>query len=479
MLLALATFVSASLTIPNVILGGDSQTKSNPDEHDDQFTYTQATFSITNTGNASVNNILLSSTAANDFNVTFTPAIISSLAAHASQSVVITAKVPENLDTFFENRANPVSNRVNTIGNIIASASGGVSAQSTLQMQAKNNLILDRVYVSINGQSKKGYTDGSNVKDIRPGDRLTIEVRVKNRNAKSENLDYGDVSVDLESQNSDFDLSDTLDYSSVSANNVKSESLSFTVDASIDEDTYTVTFTLTGQDDLNSNGGDQWTIDFEVNKQDQDIVIKSAVLSQSTVSCDRNVNLNINLDNIGNDDSDEVVLQWESDALGIKNQQLAIDLNSGDTYFKSLPLTISPDQRAGTYSIRVMTFFDYSAFQDQDINNFAEASLVVQDCVTTITCYECVSGNIVSNEYQAKACPSGTSLTIPQCQQPVKPQNTTVVVTPTTPVTPTVPAPVTYTSSNSNVLYISLIVLGYLVVLIVGIALISYMLRRR
>jgi len=484
LLVAMAGFASAQLVLSDVKLGSDSFVKSNPREHNDQLYTTSTTFTISNQGNTSISNIVLTSNAASEFNVSFFPKTISNLNAFSSQTVSIKAVVPTDLSTFFQSRSNPETDRAQVIGNILATASGGVTGQSTLSMQAKNMLVLDHVYVTINAGSKKSYKDGDTVESIRPGDKLTVEVKVKNKNPTNENVDMDSVEVDLTSDNSDFDIDDTLDFGTVSSGKDKTKSLTYTVDSSIDEDTFTVTFLLTGQDDFNSNQGELWSVDFEIKKQDEDIGISNAFVSPDTVKCDRDATISARLDNVGSEDTDQIVFEWQSDALGIKNQKLRINLNSGDSTTVTTPISIDPSQKAGSYIIKLMTFFDYTRFQDQDINNYQEVTLNVQDCVSKITCYDCVDGVLISNDYQSATCPTGTSLTPPVCQKP-RPQQNTTVITPTpttTPVTPTtgnVPATVTYRPASNDVLYISLVVLGYVVVIVIGIALISYIVRRR
>jgi uncharacterized membrane protein len=480
LLCVLVGLAAAQLAVQDVQLGSDSQTKSNT-KNDNFYQYAENTFTVTNNGNATVTSVALTSNANSKYNVTFSPSIISSLPAHASTTVSIRAIVPEDLSTFFTSRSSPETDRNNVIGNIIASYSGG-SSQSTIRMEAKNELQLDRIYVQINDQSQKSYKDGDEVKDISPGDKLIVQVKVKNRYSSGDDVDLNDVQVDLASDNSDFDIDDTLDFSDISSGKDKTKTLTYTVDSSIDEDTYTVTFTLTGQDDYNSNQGQQWKIDFRVQKIDENIQIRSATLSPDTLKCDTDTSMTVRVENTGSSDSDQIVLIWENAALGLTDHKLGINLNSGDTQTVSIPISVPKDQRAGTYSIKLMTYFDYTEFQNQNINNFATVDLKVQDCMSTITCYSCFNGQVEMNQYQAASCPAGESLTIPKCQVATPQQNVTVVTQPpvTTTVQPTVPAQVTYTpTSQTNWTYIGLIGLGYVFVIIIGVALIAYAVKRR
>ncbi|MFH1511138.1 MAG: hypothetical protein ABIF10_05585 [Candidatus Woesearchaeota archaeon] len=475
---ALAGLVSAALSVPTeLLLGGDSQEKSNTNE-DDFFIYTAPkTLSVQNNGNVSVD-VVISHSIGSKYNVTFSPSSFS-LAAGASRTVSVQAIVPEDLSTFYQSRSNPQDDRALTLGTVDFKQGTEVQ-QMTLKMQAENNLEFRKVYVSKDSGARKSFSNGDTVEEIKPGTKLTIEVIVKNAFSSSDNVDFDNVEVDIESDDSDFDVDENLDFTSVRAGNEKTKSYTYTVDKDIDEDIFSVEFLLNGEDDYGSIQGELWRIDFEIQREDEDISIQSATLQQETLSCDRNTVLNVRIENIGADDSDEVVLQWESTALGIKGEQLQIDLPEGEAYSRAIPLSIMSSQRAGTYPIRVITYFDFDRFGDRDINNYAEAQLTVQDCVEAITCYECIDSILLSSEYKAKTCPTGTFAVPPTCKKEESVKNVTVVAPPVTqPTTPAVSAPVTYRPARNDMLYIGLIVLGYIVVIIIGIALVGYIIRRR
>ena len=482
MLVALMGVVSAAITMDGTIsLGSDSQQKSNSNK--DRVVYATKSFTVANTANSTLSNIVFTSTAGSKYNVTFTPKSISTLGPFASQTVTLTAIVPEDLSNFFTARSNPNTDRSFQIGSVIAST-GSTSATSNIIMQTQNRLELTRVYVTINSGSRKSYVNGDTVENIRPGDKLTVEVDIRNRYSSNDDIRFENVQTDLVSQDSQFDIDDTLDFSSVSSGKEKTKTLTYTVDSGITEDTYAVDFTLTGTDEFGSTQGQKMRIDFQIQKLSEDIQITSASINPTEVKCDRDVTIFARLENRGSDDTTDAVLQWESTALGIKDSSLNIPLNSGDTWTRSIPITVPQSQKSGTYTIQLTTYFDLGRYDSRSIDNYGEVQLKVSDCVTTIACYSCdENGQVQLIQEQGATCPAGESLTIPTCHRPTPQinQTTTTTVPTQTQIPVATPAPVTYkqSASQNDMLYIGLIALGYLIVIIIGVALIAWAVRRK
>lgn len=96
-----------------------------------------------------------------------------------------------------------------------------------------------------------------------------------------------------------------------------------------------------------------------------EISIRTAKLTEDTLSCDRETILSVRIDNIGSVNLEEVVLQVSSNELGIDKRFIGLELDAGDYYYRNIPLSIAPSQREGYYEIDIATYVDFDSFEDR------------------------------------------------------------------------------------------------------------------
>ena len=123
--------------------------------------------------------------------------------------------------------------------------------------------------------------------------------------------------------------------------------------------------------------------EIEVEREDEDIRIKTAELLPDTVSCNRDVRLEVEIENLGSKDSDEIILKVECDELDYMQKLVNLDLDSEDDYSKTFTIDIGDDAEAGPYLFTIKTYFDSDDYNDDDYSDIKEILLEVRDCAIT------------------------------------------------------------------------------------------------
>ncbi len=206
--LVLAVGASAALTVTNPTLGGTSQARE---------VNTTQSFTVTNTGSATLNSLAVTCTATDAKYLLTCTGAPASLTAGAQATVTVSSFVPKDF--------NAVDNSLHAsafkIGTFSATGNDG-AAQSTsadVNLQAENKLRFRKGKVTITGavNKEKSFSKSSKVNDLRPGDKVKVEVDVGNDFGRSTNVDFNDVSTRVDFSN-DGDLNVGNDDESFSLN---------------------------------------------------------------------------------------------------------------------------------------------------------------------------------------------------------------------------------------------------------------------
>lgn len=330
------------------------------------------------------------------------------------------------------------------------------SSSFTLSVEPRSMLSIDRLDVIINGDSDR-LDDGDDF-DVKIGDTLEFQVKVENKYSGDDDEDFDienvEVTVDIE----DWDDGDNEEFESDDDVDVKAddtETLTVSIDdipTTIDDGSHTITITVEGRDEETGfRHKETWTVEMNIEKEDEDIQISSASLEPSSVTCDRNAVLSVKLMNAGTDDSDEIVLSIKNSQLGISLQDYDIELDEGDSDTLEYSLKISDSVEPGVYAIKLLTFFDTDGFEDDDFIDSENVQLTVGKCQETTP--------------------------IPPVEEEEEEEEEVVVVEPEKPVTP--PAeeeevkPASTWGISDKTLVIALVVLNVLLLIAIIIVIIS------
>ena len=335
--------------------------------------------SVQNTGNESLSlDISLNVGQLSGFNVKLTPAVLT-LNVGETKSFTVNGTIPDNTDT--ERRNNDIK------GNSFAGTINILSGTTTLEtigltVIAESQLDLDNVKAKVDGDSSS-LDPGDNIKDVKPGNKVEFSGDIENLFTDNDDIQIENVEITITIKGIDDsdDLEESDDVGDIDADDKESFSVEFDIPEEVDEDDYNVLIEVEGEDENGATHRVEWELTLELNKEKHDIQVKRATVSPSTVKCSRDISLNIELKNQGENDEDEVVLRIESAALDIGLEDTSIPeieegTDSDTEYDKTYTFTIDDDARAATYQILVKSYYDTDTLSDTET-----IPLVVENCV--------------------------------------------------------------------------------------------------
>jgi len=267
-------------------------------------------------------------------------------------------------------------------------------------------MIISDLEVKVDGKKDRGINDGDTIsKDAEPGSKVQFDVEIENLFAQLEledieitvtidDIDDGD---ELEEEASDFDLK---------PGKKKSKKVSFDIPYAVDEDDYDVTIQVLARDENRTKHEITWNVKLELDKQKHDIRIMRAELSRSTITCEQNSRLSLDILNLGSEDEDEVTISVNNDQLGLNIlENLELDEGTDDDSGFSNRYSISGNNKTtGTYPISIVVRADNKLMDEETLD------LEVNECANKkvpeekeqISCgNSCLAGN--------KCYPEGTS----------------------------------------------------------------------
>ncbi len=264
------------------------------------------------------------------------------------------------------------------------------TAAYTVTVEPTSMLEISKVEVVVDGDSHS--RDEGDDFDVELGDSLEFVVTAKNLytgDTDEEEVDIEDVNLEITIEGWDDGDDEEWDVDSSDIKYDKKDEITLSVGNvpfTIDDGAHTVTITLTGKDEeTRVKYTSTWTIEMNVEKESEDIRVESYELSTDTVSCSRNIELSVTLVNAGTKDSDEIVFWGKGGLLGISPKQEEIDIDSGETEEIEFSLTIPSTVVAGTYELKMYTYFDEDSYDDNDISNLKTIQIKVEDCKPTTT----------------------------------------------------------------------------------------------
>lgn len=269
----------------------------------------------------------------------------------------------------------------------VSDSEATADAEYTITVLPENKLSVDKAYAVINDDEERISDDDRF--SIEPGDNLLFRFDIENlfdEDDRDGDITDVEIEIDIEEWDGDDDETETSDSYDIDAGETEED---IEVDwgevpSDIVDGTHEVTITVTGRGDSGQRYEIVWTVDMDVEKENEMISIKRASIEDDTLDCDRYTRLDIVLENQGKKDSDEVVLTIYNKDLGIDIRELELNLDEGDDWSRSYDLDIPDDVQKGTYSIIARTFFDFDAWGDDETSQVKSLTLRIDDCAPVV-----------------------------------------------------------------------------------------------
>jgi uncharacterized membrane protein len=377
---------TVALTLPSeIILGSDTQ---------DRDTTISESFTITNTGTSSVDDIaILAQGIGSKYDLVVAPSTITSLAPGSSQEIIVTSKVPLDQDS-----------GISTLGTlrITGTAQGqSVSQTTNVKMETQSTLEIRKVRVTVEDGDTSSLDDGDDF-EAKPGDKVTLEVEIKNTDSE-----YRIEDIDVDISGDDLDVDETESVSRLKDGAKDTIEISFTIDSDIDEDTYTIDITAQGTDENEASQEDSWTIDADVQRNSHDLSIRDVQITPSTLGCEKTGRIDFTIRNIGSSDEDDVMIEVSSDEIpGFFQRLRGIKVNQDRSVSKSVAFTIPNDfnRNVGKVWFSIKPFYDGDNELDEEL-----VSMDVGTCGTTSSSSS--SGSSSSSSSSGGSTTTGTGST--------------------------------------------------------------------
>lgn len=380
LILAMSGMATALTSPADVTVGGERQRASNPLADDESYydAYYTASVTLTNNDATPVTNLRLGTVSplmgftANDLNVT---AIfpVTTLGANESTTVTLRAKVPANLNAVNDNNQPSAFH----VANVQFLADGAtVSPVVQLKMQRENQLVFDGITICLNGDCEQ-VEDGSTIEDIKPGDELEMRFAVENKYKDNdrEDLSIEDVFLEWVIDEPDMDEEDDVDFGDLSPKDVEEESFSFVVDDDVPDGSYDLKVRTSGKDENGAVHGDGATIELKVKRARHDLALREVSASSLICGGSRDVAVNLEVANIGKADEDESVVKLQNTKLGVDASSGTFSVDESETKNLNLRATIPENAEAGTYQLKLSSYYDTTALSDEMV-----VDLVVPKC---------------------------------------------------------------------------------------------------
>ncbi len=356
--------ITTGVTLPTgVNLGGSGQEREE---------ITQTTFTITNTGTQTINNIglafskTISRYTTQQLNITLT-GTPSSLSVGQSATITVSSFVPVDFD------AGQIK-----IGDLVFSSSVQ-NANIPLNLEAENLLRISDASITVDGNDEN-LDDGDRI-DAKRNDDVEITLTVENRFSDSSNIEINDVFVNADSNSLDID-EDSAE-TDISEDSEEDLIVSFRIPNDADDGTHSVTLRVEGEDE---NGALHYaTMDFrfDVDVKTKEVTLNSVEFSPATICKDQtSATLKIDIENTGTNDLTNAQIYVEGDNFVYSKKISDIELDEGDEKTYTLNIQLPANMAKGYYSFDVKAY--YSTGSDTETDE-ALPTFEIRDCQTTIT----------------------------------------------------------------------------------------------
>jgi hypothetical protein len=307
------------------------------------------------------------------------------LAMDDSASLSVPAYVPLDLDAVDSN-GKPIAVNIGTATVTVRySDSTTESKTMSVYMQAENKLEFNSdSTIAIGDQDAVRLRDNKEYDGVRRDDKITLSVVLENKfsgsgdcDEEGEDCDIEDIELELSPENSDFD-DDSTDFNDMRSGDEDTETLSFDIPDDVDDDDYDFELFVVGTDENGARHGDHLEFTLTVEVPRDEVLISSATVSPSELSClARKASLRVSIENTGTDDQDRAAILIDSPRLDLKQSIYNIVLDEGDLETKTFDLILPNDVEPGVYYITVIANYDNTKESDRQ-----SATLVIKECVT-------------------------------------------------------------------------------------------------
>lgn len=349
-----------AITVVAATIPGDLQVSEILFDNVDRGTARSATFTVLNNGSQPLTNLQFNPAGIPaKYNASFTGTLPSALATGQQATVTLQIDVPASEDS-----------GKNKIGTVTIS-----SVQDTetvdVNVNPKSFLEITKFKIKAGGKSSSDFS-------IEKSNRIEIEVK------NNGDIDMEDVNVEVKILDVDgSDLEEDDDIGDLDAGKDDDVKLEFDLRGEdIDEDRYEVEIIVTGET-VGTDSSDHITIErrnVDIDLDNHNLVIRRASLDSPVLSCVRQTNLRITVENIGKNDEEDVKVTVKNNALGINLNRGGLEVDEFSNSDNELRVNFNlnlEEANPGRYALPIEVFRDEDRSEDHN-----EVTVEVRACST-------------------------------------------------------------------------------------------------
>ncbi len=276
-----------------------------------------------------------------------------------------------------------------TIGTVTVTGGGAAPISRTLGQDTKSMLVLDSLDVDYTDEDGGSQSDdfgrdevGLELNDpVRPGSEVTFKFDLENFfNSNYPDGDIDNIKLTIEADDDDLygDFDEEYDLDDIDANDEDSFTVSFTVAEDADVGDYILTITLEGEDEKGLTHKVEKELTLEVKRQRDDLRIIQALLNPSTVSCEGDFTLDVEVRNFGTDDQRDAAVSIFNEKLGINENIRNIQIDEfadRDDRWRQIFSFDAGDAAPGSYVLDLRVYYDGIKVVDTE-----GVQLLVKEC---------------------------------------------------------------------------------------------------
>ncbi|GEM_PF-1117331 len=252
------------------------------------------------------------------------------------------------------------------------------------EFQSICGLSITGIDAVIDGEKERNLENGAIIREkAKPGSSVEFDVEASNLFSSSQNIKIEDAVLKITVEGIDYgeDLEIESETFSIGEGRSKKVKLDFNIPVLVDESDYKVLIELEGDGSDRINYKDDAELVLNVKKERHSVKILEFSFLQPVVSCERTVEANVQLANLGRED-EEVSLEIKNDVLGTVAMQRSITLPEGDSeksiYSKSLLLDFG-NATPGRYAMNATITYDNGEKSDSK-----QAEILIEACAEEI-----------------------------------------------------------------------------------------------
>ncbi|MBW2972269.1 hypothetical protein KY359_04505 [Candidatus Woesearchaeota archaeon] len=232
-----------------------------------------------------------------------------------------------------------------------------LSAVATADM-----LEISDVTVEVDDDKQSADENGGTI-DILPDSTLTLKVKVSNLyDSDIEESDIEDIEIEaiLEELDDGDDFEETSDDFDLRPGRDKTVTIEFKIPLRlITDETYKMTLTATGEDGNGTSHTDEVEFDVDVDKEKHELRFLRKELTPATVTCNKETTLIVHLINTGEEDED-VEFVVDASSIGYTKRlefEMVEDIDDDDNEYEFSGTIDLEDVAVGTYSVPIKALY--------------------------------------------------------------------------------------------------------------------------